>query len=405
MQKTLPAHWVKNLISIAVPIVLALVPMGATAMEAEAIRFGPEFTFTSPWLANETDVEALEQAQQRLLQHMHQHLVDNQPDGAKFTHDHTQFISPNGWGFKVEFDPSVIEVTMNPMTVAEWKRFSADIQDAVFASAANVGFVPWDFLGGGHINIDSSIFRENPLLARNFLVDFWNHNELSMGVFGYDTNNAVPLSLIAPADREKILEILNRFDPSLNNESLAENQWHVDENLYANILQQLVTHNTEAQILWGRENVIERFVDMSLAYARGGRLEMRVVRPQKSVDMWTRQIELLMARIRYLKTLTEPLLIASRVPLVSPLVLSNKPDSHLYNPPVDPQLALQAFYEYVTETGLAWTDHRDYLWPQWITNGELEIFEHGEYFKSKQQPQTAPQSRACSTVLESLELN
>jgi hypothetical protein len=44
------------------------------------------------------------------------------------------------------------------------------------------------------------------------------------------------------------------------------------------------------------------------------------------------------------------------------------------NPPVDPQQALQAFHQYVTESGLRWEDHQDYLWPRWISSGEVERF-------------------------------
>ena len=110
----------------------------------------------------------------------------------------------------VTTNPGVLEIKMKPLTVAETRRFKADIQDAIFVSTANQGLYPWDYLGGGHLNLDISIFGGNVLLARNFLADFWSHNELSMGILQYDTKNAPPFPLLTQRWIDAHLHVLDR---------------------------------------------------------------------------------------------------------------------------------------------------------------------------------------------------
>jgi hypothetical protein len=70
-------------------------------------------------------------------------------------------------------------------------------------------------------------------------------------------------------------------------------------------------------------------------------------------------------------------------------------EKHLLQPPIDPQWALRTFYEYVTESGLEWKDHTDYLWPKWITDHEVELFESTRWFKDREA------KRNCESLLDS----
>jgi hypothetical protein len=97
---------------------------------------------------------------------------------------------------------------------------------------------------------------------------------------------------------------------------------------------------------------------------------------------------LLEQRLRYLERFTSPLTYENRVPLER--MVSQ------YIPPIDAQLALQSFYVYVKESGLLWKDHRDYLWPQWMSGEELEKFESSEWFRAQEQP------HRCSNILHKL---
>ena len=109
------------------------------------------------------------------------------------------------------------------------------------------------------------------------------------------------------------------------------------------------------------------------------RIEIRAVRPQASMNVFVRQIDLFQHRFDYLATLDHPIPLAPMIP-VEPL----KVDIHKLTPPVSAQDALRAFYQYVRESGLRWRDHRDYLWPQWISGGELEKFESSPWFENQE---------------------
>ena len=181
-----------------------MLPFSAAALGP--VKFGPEFTFMPDESCRVGSV---------LYRFIH-HVIDEQPEGAKFKHDfgyleQDRFVSPNGWWFTCTNDSGGNEVQMSPMTVEMWKRYESDIQDAVFVSAANEGHFPAMFQGGGHINIGTDVFERDPLLYRNFIVDLISHNELFMGVFNYDYRNATPFQL-DPRFEERMRDTLDAMD-------------------------------------------------------------------------------------------------------------------------------------------------------------------------------------------------
>jgi hypothetical protein len=335
------------------------------SISLEPVLFGPEFTFMAdPGHKQQTGLDL----------HMTKHLIDEQPKGAKFVYDtgyegRPRWTSPNGWWTAVSYDSGGYEVNVSKMTVSDYKKYAADLQDAIFVSAANVGHFPALWQGGGHINIDTENFHRNPLLFRNFMVDMFNHNELYMGIFNYDLHNAIPFQInpnFAVALREFLSQEI-RKEP--NFDAVAERFYDF-----------IVKMGAGAVSLGKREE---------------SRIEFRAVRPQTSIDMFIRQIELIEARLRYLEKFTEPIPYDPQVEL-EPTAFD---DFAFYNsrPPVDPQEALRAFYNYVTESGQPWRNHRDYMWPQWISGGELEKFENSPWFKSRE----GVSRDACAKVLKS----
>lgn len=335
------------------------VPVANAVIAIEGL-YGPEFTFTHN--GNVSDVH-----RRGFIEHLRRHLVDNQPPGAQFIEDYDiaadndpVFRSPNGWWFKVTQDPGVAEILMSPLTLKDFKRFKGDIQDAIFASAANSELYVWDFLGGGHINFDTRIFGGDILLARNFLVDFWNHSELAMGIFGYDTINALPLALYRAEDQDKIRWVLDRA---------AQGRFSSVEDFFEE-----VNHVLNKGKFVGHNATRGKHHDLNLATR--GRVEIRCVRPQTSMDVWINQIELIEARINnHLRKVDKPIGLKYHVPPKFPLNMDDEdPKNNLNVPPVSPQRALKTFSRYVKESGLEWKDHRAYIWPAW-KGEELKRFE------------------------------
>lgn len=339
-----------------------LLIIAASAFGQEPIRFGPEFVLCHP---QKHDIAIF-------YRHMKKHLTEDQPEGAKFTverpkFDHERLISPNGWWISAYPDSGCLEVLTKPMTVEEFKAFKSDMQDAIFASGAATGFFPQLWQGGGHINIDVNVFRKNLTLYRNFIIDLLNHNELFMGIFEYNMTNAGFPHELKNSDPEKALQLIER-DISRGRLTFARITEHFQMNLH------------------GRSFSFENMHE--------NRLEIRAVRPQASMDVWVRQIELLEARIRYLEKMTYPIAFHPRVPWQFKVYDKLKP-------PVDPQEAMKSFYVYVSEAGLRWQDHNDYLWPMWVplqegqTETELQKFERSDWFLEQERIH----AQVCETKL------
>lgn len=370
-------------------ILCLILPVQTFALD---VIFGPEFTFAPP--------QGGQAFRGAVLRQMWNHLVKGQKAGAKFSKkdiddDFTKFQSPNGWSFTVSLDPGVVEVQMEPMTVEMFDHFKSDIQDAIFASASNVGYFPARFTGGGHINISCDEFRKNPLLFRNFIVDMFNHNELFMGVFGYDTHNAI--SWYLKNQRHKLEKVIQDFDNGRYTDGFET---------FAVDLEKVLNTSADRFVkIWDDRPLEKQLRSLKMRTAKAhminfehiktqNRLEIRAIRPQTNINTWVRQIRLIRNRLKYLERFKTGIPLDIQTP-VEAIDLENK--EHQFYPPVRAQDALRAFYIYVTESGEKWLDHRDYLWPDWIKDGELKKFEESDWFRK--QEQRLETDRSCEAQL------
>ncbi len=346
------------------------------------LLFGPEFTFQTP-------PEGQHDYLERFFHRMRDHLVYGQLPGARFrTIGKRVFISPNGWEYELSVDLSVVEIKMKPMTVYDFTRFAADIEDAIFVSARNEQSYPALFLGGGHINIDIHDLMEHPLLLRNFIVDLHNHNELFMGIFNYDTHNALPYPLFPESHKIKFIKVIEDFDAGAYAPVAAGTFRFLKD-----IKKAFWEMHDPYLHMWGKYYISRtRWVAINFLNADSlprGRLELRGVRPQQSIYTWLAQIRLLQARLNYLSRLNEPI----PLKLETPVLPISDPNDALLVPPVNPQKALESFHRYLSEAGEKWEDHRDYLWPKWITDGEVEKYEKSKRFADLEK------KRACEFAL------
>ncbi len=305
--------------------------------------------------------------------------VDHPPvrlSSQAFSHELRWVLASNtGATYWLGVDPAVLEMGTLPMTAAEFHKHSGEIQNVIFDTASDIGLTPQLFTGGGHINIGTYGFRNNRRLLLNFIVDFYNHPELSMGVFGYDTNNAINLRMVDPH-----LKILRRSVEALRQSEIDKYSYKI----FVEILSDgLLAHEKDpyhsfwlaqrgiSQTFQPRYNNVALEVRNPTDTPENIRLEFRAVRPQATAKMFARQVELLRARMRYLEQLKANLELEDE-PI--PLIKARTLEENIYDPPIDPQLALARFHQYVTESGLNWSDYQDFIWPKWVTDGELERF-------------------------------
>lgn len=338
-------------------------------------KFGPEFTFAQ---ANGLKGEKFFFQIRKL---MYEHLVLGQSEKNRFwspepdtSHRDIKYPkhyhSPDNWWFDISTDEGVVEVGMKPMTVDEFGIHKDRIQDAVFNAAKYSKLYPALFAGGGHISMDFSYFKDKPLLYRNFIVDLYNHNELFLGVFSFDSRNAFSLSLLEGGFHEEFEKTINAFDIMLGED-------YSDIEILGTDLASKIYFSTDTyRDHWAIQTRSDKTVAINFDKAHKSRkaearLELRGFRPQMSADVYYRQIRLIRNRLRYLQKFTEPIAIKERIKHLGKEYTDKK---DYWTPPVDPQEAMAAFYDYVTEAGEKWEDHQDYLWPMWVSGGEVKKF-------------------------------
>lgn len=406
-----------------VGMTILVVGLPLPAWSLGKVTWGAEFTFFNPQTNDRTGTN-------RTVKRMRQHLTVNQEARFRFKEDWFlkeadkemdfdsvpsgpgksigknvspdeatslsigRFTSPFGWWFEWGLDDKVMEIkTM--MELEEYEENEQAMQDAIFASANLEGLYAPAFLGGGHINLGMTAFKGNDLLFRNFVVDLFNHNELFLGVFNYDTHNGVSLSVQTERVKRAVAQVIKDFDGGAYTGKNAQERFAAD-------LQDALDLEVDMFFeKWGTDDGMENrhnYFAVNFSHVVAGkpysRVELKGVRAQWSMNQWIRQIRLLTKRLRMLETIKKPILLKFRIP-VEKLNLKK----HLLQPPVNPEDALRSFYMYVTESGEAWADHTDYLWLKWHSDGEVERFQRSAWFKFNENKMVKSIRRTCETRL------
>lgn len=206
----------------------------------------------------------------------HEHVVED--DGHGFPCHRFRF--PDGYWIKLEIDPWVVEVTGQHLTIDGYREIAPRLEQ-VFTSAARVDLFPHERIGGGHIHIDRNSFGSE-LAIRNFLVDYFNHPELALGVLGFDPLNAAPLATAPMTSVEELRWALSRFDA--NQLDLAGFLEHLRTKVY-----------TYASPLLPARARRSKFQAVSVDHP--STIEIRALRPQRSFAEFLGLLDLFASRI------------------------------------------------------------------------------------------------------------
>lgn len=335
-------------------LLLAAAPLPAHAWPP---TFGPEFTFTNKRImlnSIDSDVSSQYSTISRITS-----LLEDRCAAEK----NCTVLKGirNGIGTRIEYDdgfwvafntdPGVIEVQAKPSTVEEFRARKELIQRDVFDLAKEVGMEPHEHAGGGHIHmgINSAFGEEESTALRNFVTDFYNHPELSSGIFGEDAKNA---PILTREELDSLQVVLKKFD---------EGKFPTREFFLAGVMDALRGTEAEPKSLkyrslsflslgyfwdWVYEKVSEKD---KLAYRLGERatLEFRAFRPQKDMAMFLREIELLEARVKYIKKNPEKIALS------------------FAQSPANAFGAAELFHRYVTEMGLDWSEYKRIMPVAW----------------------------------------
>ena len=265
----------------------------------------------------------------------------------------TRVIYPDGWWFQLAGDPLVAEFQHKPSTPSELTRNEGRLKNHLFRAAAEIGLKPsqgWDVFSSNHVNIGTRLFEGRGDWMRDFIVDFYNHYELAMGVWLDDPWNA-PTLMKDPEQRMAFQKAIEDFDAMPDNQRTVKNLVKI---LHKRVL---TGHNRALSLRNARRSV--------KSFAR--RLELRANRASISADHYLTTVKILQARIDYLKNRDE------RVPFEN------------QEPSRDRSVHLERYRAYVEESGFDWGEASFYLTP------EYQKLLQGERYQSS--------SESCESIL------
>jgi len=337
--------------------------------QAQEHLWGLEFTFSSNELGdlyneekffNNTDFKY-----RKVSERVHSELVavvEKNCSGCQLklvSEGASQVVFPDRYWIQIATDPGVIEIQAKPATLKQYQKLKARF-DILFESAAQIGLFPDTFMSGGHIHVGLAAFKNNPLLLRNFLVDFTNHFELAEGILDLNPKNASSLRM-----QQDEFGALDRFKTFIENFDrgtlLSKNHKKIESSealakQYYDIVQQGNLYGKSA-----------RYQALNLQRHNKGQestIEIRSIRTQASFDEFLQELTLFEGRLKYLKKLTDKKI---RIPLED-YVNSSKLGTKKFD-----KLLVEKFYRYVTESELRWEEYKPLIYLEELRRKKIEL--------------------------------
>ena len=314
------------------------------------VKFGPEWTFTSDAILKQsksffrdiffpTNSLSLRKWKNQISQHCEKFQLNCKVDHLESGHGGSFRVSfPDGWWYQIALDLNVLEVQSMPLTRGEFASKRVIIHQQIFEMSHQLGLIPHERIGGGHINMDiQSAFGGDSLLFVNFLIDQFNHPELHYGIFGKHLGNSPPLVALGDRSINRFKSIVKFYKQQLEmgkNISIQEIADIVEKKVYiSNPFKWFPYFHYQAISL--QHSLLSTPSDFQ-------RLEFRFFRPQRNFEEFLLEIEFLEARLEYLRQFSSVLEI-------------NIPSRWVYS---DDEL-IEKFKTLLNEVGL---DNERFLW-------------------------------------------
>lgn len=341
----------------AVRAVLALVLVASLAPVAAHARalYGAEFNFsnmalirgqTEGHIVNSEASEAARDAlSSKIAELCTECKIEPRENSYGVTYYHVTY--PDGFYVEISTDPSVVEIQTKPSTVEQLQAHAEILQKHIFDAARSVGLLPaaevmGDTWAGSHIHVGTKAAlgdtRNSVRLLKDFMVDFSNHRELAEGIFSSDTLNAPPLARLPEKERKAFEQIVEDVDNG-HIRSINTFAARVRKEVYDVALSSDVDPTTKYQAFNVNRIGNKKFAKIAQTF------ELRAMRGPRTADDFLAEVELIQARLDYLKTHPNP-------PLALPLTYMSD------------EQKVEAFYRYVTETGLSFDRYERFL-KQW----------------------------------------
>lgn len=222
---------------------------------------------------------------------------------------------PDDFSFLLTLDPAVIEIVPEAATVQGFKSLETILDGLVFETGKALGQEPHSSFGGGHVHIGAaSAFDGNPVLFRNYFVDWLNHPDL-MSSFSGSKYNAPTFYDLPSAQEQAMRQVIAEFDETLKKEGFLKNPDRdpargnqlIEE--FARTVQKRVYTST---LISGWEPVekyqalnVTRLADPKVPWT-AKTLELRFFAGQRNVGEFLELIQLFEGRIEFLRKEFDP---------------------------------------------------------------------------------------------------
>ncbi len=316
-------------------ILLLFAFLVSTAKADDALKFGPEFTFTNTRIlanlvrtkeVNTVNSEFLKPYIDALEKTLIQYCKKNKECTLYRFSDFKLIIESKDFYINYSTDPGAVEITMSPMSVETFKKNKDLFQKLIFDSCQEAHLYPSQWIGSGHISIGYEYFLKRKQLMKDFMFDYFNHNELATVIFENDIYNAPVVTKLPNENMENLMKIAKEFS-NQNPLDIEEFLNRIDEDVYLERKYNAFNLST----LYDEKDETRK------------RIEIRGHRSQKDFGEFIDIIAMYEARLNYLE----------KNPNVK---LAIKDYDSL-----DMRVGSIQFKKYIQDSGLLWRDYRKFV--------------------------------------------
>jgi hypothetical protein len=330
---------------------------GCVKKMSDPIHFGSEFTFANADTladgkrlgdeesASPANTTAMERWKEWVKTHCEDCTITKGIDREK--NPFYRITHSNGFWFQIALDPWVVETQMKPMTAEEYRHHYELIQYLVFQGAKeSAGLTPHDIIGGGHIHLDlETTFKGDLHLFKNFFIDYQNHPELAVGVFGDHSDNAPPLAVQTQKQRDTLLRLVE--DRTTSSQAIEDFAKNIEEQVYTETFYYKFGPKKYQAIN------LNRTANLNIP-SSDRTVEIRSFAPQKDLNEFLLILELLEGRLAYVRKFD------GLIPYAHTATIKADPVEDII---LEPQRVVDQFHDYVTQAGLSWEKFKVLLRP------------------------------------------
>lgn len=303
-------------------------------------------------------------------------LSQSSSSNLKFTFD--KVLTNKNFFLNFKIDPTVIELTHTPLSEDEFNNpLIQDLFIDLYDLLENNGLKPRSFLGENHLNFSHPDIASSPLFAQNLIKDFFNFPMIYFGGFhseiGYvekvidpqskiigsnrKETGAMPVALTL-SDRKKLVQQFDSFEQERLRIAAKKNLDEIDPNNKNDELTKKIWNSLRKNFQFKKGSFLNPRIANGYTSKDNPYLEFRSNRMSKTPELQQMMIDILFARLAYIKDLSDK-------NIVLPYFKVGAPSSF--------QQMIDQAYIYLEQLGLDYEIYKKVLPPIWRMKSPSKI--------------------------------